>query len=144
VPRLRAACAELAGYAVPPSLVHGDLHLANVAKGPRGYLFFDWTDASVAHPLLDLPTIRRGSSFAGGEAEPELRLRVRDAYLPAWASFEPPDRLRRAWELALPLGALHQAISYRSLAATLRPPVDAHLTGSTAWWLRRVLADLPG
>jgi aminoglycoside phosphotransferase (APT) family kinase protein len=143
-PHLAACCHELAGYAVPPSLVHGDLHLANVARGPRGYLFFDWTDACVAHPLLDLPTMRRGSAFAedDDEDEAELRERLRAAYLPEWASFEPPARLARAWELAAPLGALHQAISYRSMAAGLRPPVDPHLARSTAWWLRRVLAGL--
>ena len=143
VPRLLGACEELAGHAVPPSLVHGDLHLANVARGPRGCRFFDWTDACVAHPFLDLPTIRRGTSFAGEEVEAELRLRLRDAYLAEWASFEPPHRLARAWELALPLGALHQAVSFRSIVARLQPPVDRHKAGSTARWLRRVLADLP-
>ena len=117
VPRLRAACAELVGHAVPPSLVHGDLHLANVARGLRGYLHED-------------------------EAEAELWERLRAAYLLEWASFEPPGRLARAWELAAPLGTLHQAISYRSMAARLRPPVDPHLAQSTAWWLRRVLAGL--
>jgi aminoglycoside phosphotransferase (APT) family kinase protein len=143
VPELRAACQELAGFAVPASLVHGDLHLANMAKGPGGYRFFDWTDACVAHPFLDLATIRRGTSFPGDDDEAGLRLAVRDAYLAEWASFEPPERLVRAWELALPLGALHQAVGYRSLMAGLRPPVDAHMAGSTAWWLRRVLDDLP-
>jgi hypothetical protein len=54
VPGLQARCAELAGHAVPPALVHGDLHLSNVARRPGGYLFFDWTDACVAHPFLDL------------------------------------------------------------------------------------------
>jgi hypothetical protein len=48
VPGLQARCAELAGHAVPPALVHGDLHLSNVARRPGGYLFFDWTDACVA------------------------------------------------------------------------------------------------
>jgi aminoglycoside phosphotransferase (APT) family kinase protein len=143
VPRLVAACRELTGYAAPPSLVHGDLHLANVARGPRGYLFFDWTDACVAHPFLDLPTIRRGTAFAE-EGDEELRLLLRDAYLPEWRAFEPPERLRRAWRLALPLGAPHQAISYRSIVARLRPPVDLHMAQSTAWWLRQVLAWLPG
>jgi hypothetical protein len=140
VPRLQARCAELAGYAVPPSLVHGDLHLSNVAGGPGGYLFFDWTDACVAHPFLDLATIRRGTAFIDATDEAELRERLRDAYLPAWASFEPPGRLARAFELAAPLGALHQAVSYRSLAT--RPPMDPHMAQSTAWWLRRVLAGL--
>jgi hypothetical protein len=55
-------------------------------------------------------------------------------------SGEPPGRLARAWELAAPLGALHQAVSYRSLAT--RPPGDPHMAQSTAWWLRQVLAGL--
>jgi hypothetical protein len=138
VPRLQARCAELAGHAVPPSIVHGDLHLSNVARGPVGYLFFDWTDACVAHPFLDLATIRRGTAFTDAVCEDELRERLREAYLPEWASFEPPGRLARAWELAAPLGALHQAVSYRSLAT--QAPMDPHMAQSTAFWLRRVLA----
>jgi hypothetical protein len=142
VPRIRACCEELAALAVPCSLVHGDLHLANVAEGPRGPLLFDWTDACVAHPFLDLATIRRGTGEVD-VAEEELRARLRAAYLPAWSSFESPERLARAWELAVPLGALHQAISYRSLVASLQPPIDLHMARSTAWWLRQVLAELP-
>ena len=140
VPGLQARCAELAGNAVPPVLVHGDLHLSNVARRPGGYLFFDWTDACVAHPFLDLATIRRGTAFVDAADEAELRERLRQAYLPEWASFEPPGRLARAWELAAPLGALRQAVSYRSLAT--RPPGDPHMAQSTAWWLRQVLAGL--
>jgi hypothetical protein len=144
LPQLRACCQELAGFAVPPSLVHGDLHLGNVARGPGGYRFFDWTDACVAHPFLDLATIRRGTSFAEGEdeRERELRERLEAAYLPEWAAFEPPERLARAVRLAAPLGALHQAVSYRAIVASQQPPIDVHMRQSTAWWLRQVLAGL--
>ena len=144
LPQVLDCCAELAGFAVPPSIVHGDLHLGNVARGPAGYTFFDWTDACVAHPFLDLVTIRRGTSFAEGEigSEAELRARLRAAYLPAWAAFEPPERLDRAYRLAAPLGALHQAVSYRSIVASQQPPIDVHMGQSTAWWLRRMLAGL--
>jgi aminoglycoside phosphotransferase (APT) family kinase protein len=144
LPQLRACCQELAGLAVPPSLVHGDLQLGNVARGPGGYRFFDWTDACVAHPFLDLATIRRGTSFADGEdqRERELRERLVGAYLPEWAAFEPPERLARAVRLAAPLGALHQAVSYRAIVASQQPPIDVHMRQSTAWWLRQVLAGL--
>jgi len=107
-PRLAAMCGELAAAVVPATLLHGDLHLGNVAKGPDGYLFFDWTDA----------------------------------YLAEWTRFAPQDTLRRAWELAEPLGALHHALSYRSIVANLDPPIDLHMMQSTAFWLRRVLAGL--
>ena len=36
LPEVLACCEELAGHAVPPSIVHGDLHLGNVARGPAG------------------------------------------------------------------------------------------------------------
>ncbi len=88
--------------------------------------------SSVAVAIVPLVTFRD-----------ELRARLRAAYLPPWSSFESPGRLARAWELAAPLGALHQAISYRSLVASLQPPIDLHLARSTAWWLRQVLAGLP-
>ena len=87
-------------------------------------------------------TIRRGTGFAEGESDGELRERLRAAYLPAWASFEPPGRLARASQLADPLGALHHAVSYRSLVAGMTPPVESHMAGSTAWWLRQMLAGL--
>jgi aminoglycoside phosphotransferase (APT) family kinase protein len=127
--------AEL-GAAVPPSLVHGDLHLGNVAQGPRGYLFFDWTDAGVAHPFLDLLTF-----FHEDEIEGPLRDRLRDAYLLEWTAFEAPERLRRAWRLAKPLSALNQAIGYRSIVADLQP-VERHTARSPAYRLRKVLAGL--
>jgi hypothetical protein len=142
LPQVLTCCEELAGHAVPPSIVHGDLHLGNVARGPAGYRFFDWTDACVAHPFFDLLTIRRGTGFAGEEGEGELPDRLRATYLPVWASFEPPGRLDRALRLAAPLGALHHAVSYRSIVAGMEPPVDLHMAQSTAWWLRRMLADL--
>ena len=134
-PRLAAMCGELAAAAVPATLLHGDLHLGNVAKGHDGYVFFDWTDACVAHPFLDMITIFH-------EEDDALRGRLRDAYLAEWTRFAPPDRLRRAWELAEPLGALHHAVSYRSIVANLDPPIDLHMMRSTAFWLRKVLAGL--
>src|SRR5215204_2295462 len=142
LPEVLACCEELAGHAVPPSIVHGDLHLGNVARGPAGYRFFDWTDACVAHPFFDLLTLRRGTGFAGEEGDGELRARLRAAYLPVWAPFEPPERLARALQLAVPLGALHHAVSYRSLVAGMAPPVESHMAGSTVWWLRQMLAGL--
>jgi Phosphotransferase enzyme family len=138
VPHLTAICAELATYVVPPSLVHGDLHLGNVALGPRGYLFFDWTDAGVAHPFLDLLTFFHEDEE---EIEGPLRDRLRDAYLSEWTAFEAPERLRRAWRLAEPLAALDQAIGYRSIVADLQP-VERHTARSPAYWLRKVLAGL--
>ncbi|HEX5879087.1 MAG TPA: hypothetical protein VF468_12355 [Actinomycetota bacterium] len=53
----------------------------------------------------------------------------------------PPGCRRTRWPRWRP-PCPHQAVSYRSMAAGLRSPVDPDLAQSTAWWLRRVLAGL--
>jgi hypothetical protein len=137
VPRIQTRCAELAGYAVPPSIVHGDLHLSNVARGPKGHLFFDWTDACVAHPFLDLATIRRGTAFVDSTDEAELRERLGQAYRPSG----PPSSHPGAWPRP---GSWppRWAPSTRRSATAPWPPGDPHMAQSTAWWLRQVLACL--
>jgi aminoglycoside/choline kinase family phosphotransferase len=57
LPRLQAMCAALAACSIPETLVHGDLHLHNVAVDAGRYQFFDWTDACVSHPFFDLISV---------------------------------------------------------------------------------------
>ena len=106
--RLARMCTELAALPIPATIVHGDLHLGNVARGERGYVFFDWTDACVTHPFIDMIAIRY-------EDDESVRARLRDAYLAEWSGFASGDELRRAWQLAQPPTALNHAISYVSL-----------------------------
>jgi hypothetical protein len=110
-----------------------------VTGGPGGYVFFDWTDACVAHPFVDLLTFLEEHDE---QVEEALADRLRGAYLAEWTRFEPAERLERAWRLAAPLGALHHAVSYRSLVANLAPPIDRHMMQATASWLRKVLSGL--
>jgi hypothetical protein len=131
-PRLMAMCAELASYAVPPTLVHGDLHLENVARLGDNLMFFDWTDACVAHPFFDAISI-----FQVEDSHREERLR--DSYLSLWVAYEPVERLRVAWELAKPLSALHQAISYQYILAALEELSQPELSSGLPYWLRTLL-----
>ncbi|MHB8624874.1 MAG: phosphotransferase [Aggregatilineales bacterium] len=136
-PRLKAMCSELAGYYVPYSLNHGDLHSGNITA--QSLLFFDWTDACIAHPFLDLSTVMKDvdESVSGGR-EPVL-----NAYLNLWIDYEPMERLREMWKLAEPLGALHQAVSYQHIVAILEPTSKQELADGIPIWLRRVLKTMP-
>ena len=105
-PTLKAICDDLATYNLPTTLGHGDMHLGNVARQGDSYLFFDWTDACLMHPFVDVmvPWNLREDEAATA--------RLRNAYLAQWTSYEPLDRLQEAWRLSRPLHALHQAVSY--------------------------------
>ena len=140
VPGLQARCAELARPRRPARA--RPRRPAPVQRGQEaGGLSVLRLDRRLCGPPVPRPGHDpAGTAFVDAADEAELRERLRQAYLPEWASFEPPGRLARAWELAAPLGALHRAVSYRSLAT--RPPGDPHMAQSTAWWLRQVLAGL--
>jgi hypothetical protein len=131
-PRLVALCHELAAP-VPSALVHGDLHLSNVARIDDRYVFYDWTDACVAHPFFDLIDVFR-------EKDDDVGARIRDAYLSAWLDFEPMDRLLAIWRDAEVAALLHHAVSYRSLLASVEPGAGQELEWALPHFLRRLLA----
>ncbi|MGC4940583.1 aminoglycoside phosphotransferase family protein [Kribbella sp. DT2] len=132
-PGLREAIAELTSIGVPETLLHADLHPGNVAVRDGRPIAFDWTDAAVAHPFLDLVT------FVGGRHELSRSPDVRDAYLAVWQDFAPLPALRRALDLAGLLGALHQAVTSLHLADNVSGPSRDSMQIGGRWWLRKLL-----
>jgi hypothetical protein len=133
-PALVEACHRLDRLGPGPSLVHGDFHPWNVTSGPEGTRVFDWTDAAVSHPFVDLATYVFRTEDAG------VRRRVVAAYLDAWAGVAPEVSLREAVALGLVVGALYQVQSYRTLLPTLpRNGADAGLAGADVDWINRSL-----
>lgn len=135
-PRLHELCAELLAYQIPSSLAHGDLHMGNVAMREDGTLvYFDWTDACLTHPFIDMITIF-------GETDAETKRRLCDAYLAEWAGYESPARLRKAFALSAPLSALHQTVSYQYIAAYGPPNTQTELGDAVENWLRCLVRRL--
>jgi hypothetical protein len=128
IPRLVDLCRELDGLGLPPTLAHGDMHMSNVARTPDGrYIFFDWTDACVAHPFIDLIEVAH-------ERDEGNRVRLRDAYLQEWSGYGDLDR---AWAIAEVLSRVNQAVSYMSLGLYLRagegPPAPVFASYTREW-----------
>jgi hypothetical protein len=132
-PLLVELCGRLADGPVPDALVHGDLHLENVARVRGSYVFFDWSDACVAHPFLDLIDVHR-------EEDAAVRERLRDGYLSAWADYASPQELLALWEVSAPLASLNQAVSYRHIVASIERGSVQNLDWALPHWLRLVLA----
>jgi hypothetical protein len=116
LPRVEAMCGELAALGVPQTLVHADLHGGNIVGGGGRAAIIDWTDACVSHPFFDLLTITDHP-----DTPEHLRASLRAAYLEEWSGVADAARRERAWALAQPLAALHQAVSYRGIVTGIEP-----------------------
>ena len=132
--QLREAITELAAIGVPETLLHGDLHPRNLAVRDGDVLAFDWTDAAVSHPFLDLVTfVERRSPISDDP-------RLKDAYLAEWEEYAAPVDLRRALVLADELGALHQTMTSLHLSDHVSRPSAEEMIGGATWWLRRLIS----
>ncbi|MBP3966672.1 aminoglycoside phosphotransferase family protein [Paenibacillus lignilyticus] len=126
---------KLSEYAVPSTLLHGDLNLGNVTNSNARLSFIDWTDASVGHPFMDMFLIY-------DESDLTLRAQLRDVYLEMWSDFEPMHRLLELWSLCEVMHAIHHAISYQSILHHTEVRSRAELDDGPPFYLRKALRFL--
>ena len=135
VPRLTEACAELAALGIPETIEHSDLHDAQVFAGPDGDRFFDWGDASVAHPFLSLTVaLRVLASTVGVPDESRTVDSAVDAYLERWSSLAPLADLRRGAALGRALGGASRALTWHAIAVAA-PATQLQFPDVAAQWL---------
>ena len=139
LPELESVCRDLAGYGVPETIQHDDLHDGQVFLTDGRYVFFDWGDACVSHPFHSLTVTLRATAARldlapGGR---EMR-RLRDAYL------EPFGELREAANLAYRTGTVARALAWdRFVRGGLAAGAEADDELATAYGLKLFLARGP-
>ena len=138
VPRFQDLCEEIASSPIPDTLVHGDFHAENVAVSEGRYLIFDWTDACIAHPFVDVATFLRHAERTSTDRP--TRDRWRDRYLDGWKDLASHDVASDLFERMAPLAAMHQAITYRSLLDSLDPSERWQFGSALQDWVSRALA----
>ncbi len=105
-------------------------------------LFFDWSDACIAHPFFDLPTLLTTPYF---DAHPLERASILDRYLGHWTGYAPLAELRRIADLATLLSHLHQVVSYVGIVSNVEPSSRWENTVGIDFFVRQVLeAAVPG
>ncbi len=142
---LQAACDELAACGVPETLIHGDLHPGNVAVKDGRLTIFDWTDAALGHPFLDLLTFLPDNPHPYDDhSRPRMSdpaavaSRLLDAYLKGWTAFAPLDELRRAVSLLETVARLHHAQSYLQIMQSVEPADRWQFHGDIARYLEEL------
>jgi hypothetical protein len=133
-PVLIESCLRLDSIGPGPSLVHGDFHPWNVVHSRETTRVFDWSDAVVSHPFIDLATyVFRTQDIA-------TRRDLIDAYVAAWSTEGSDESLREAAALGLVVGALYQVQTYRALLPTLMGNgADDDMADADLDWINRSL-----
>ncbi|MCG5440523.1 phosphotransferase [Micromonospora foliorum] len=143
VPSYAERCRRLAGFGIPATVQHDDLHDGNVFAGPGGYRYFDWGDASVAHPfgtlLVTLRSIGHARKLAADDAQ---LVRLRDAYLEAWTDRYDRRTLVEAADLAIGLGPVSRSLSWRRALDTAEES-RAEYADAVPGWLEELFAASP-
>ncbi|WP_406077898.1 aminoglycoside phosphotransferase family protein [Micromonospora sp. NBC_00858] len=143
LPAYAERCRRLADFGIPATVQHDDLHDGNVFAGPAGYRYFDWGDASVAHPFGTLLVTLRSIRYATELSADDARLaRLRDAYLEAWTDRYDRRTLVEAAGLAVSVGAVSRSLSWRRALDT-PDPARAEYADAVPGWLEELLESDP-
>ncbi|MEU1590511.1 phosphotransferase [Micromonospora sp. NPDC005710] len=143
VPSYAQRCRRLADLGIPATVQHDDLHDGNVFAGSAGYRFFDWGDASVAHPFGTLLVTLRSIGHASTLAADDARLvRLRDAYLEAWTDRYDRRTLIEAADLAINLGPVSRSLSWRRALDTAAES-RAEYADAVPGWLEELFSASP-
>lgn len=115
VPRFEQICAELASCGIPESLNHGDFHDGNVLVKDGRITFFDWGDASVAHPFTSLRTffvsIEIALDLEDYSFTPEMAQQL-DLYLEPFLKFASKEDLLRAYQVSKPVASVVKVLAW--------------------------------
>ena len=95
----------------------------------------------ISHPFFDTTTLvdvvfDEMNLF---EDVPDALNRLRDAYLEPWTKYQSMERLVEAYEVARPLGVLHQAMSYMWILNNIAEDARWELESGLVIWLRNLL-----
>ncbi|MCG5453380.1 phosphotransferase [Micromonospora hortensis] len=143
VPSYAERCRRLAEFGIPATVQHDDLHDGNVFAGAAGYRYFDWGDASVAHPFGTLLVTLRSIGHAGNLAADDAQLvRLRDAYLEVWTDRYDRRTLVEAADLAIALGPVSRSLSWRRALDT-HEESRAEYAEAVPGWLEELFAASP-
>jgi hypothetical protein len=136
-PRFAELCDELAGYDVPETIQHDDLHHANLYAQGACMRVLDWGDALISHPFASLVvTFRFLEERTGLVPGDPWFARLRDAYLEGWG-----PGLGGAFALAIRVGTFARAIAYMRQQVPLRSPERPPVGGDFPVVLRRAVAQ---
>lgn len=142
LPRLHRAHARLSALGMGEWPVHGDAHPMNVLHGARGVRWFDWSEAALAHPLLDAGWFLAWLTHPAREnlplrgARPDLARELWRAYLDAVGAASSAEALLGD---AVVLALLQRALDFDDFAQGWQGTVPGWRPQGVPYFLRTLL-----
>jgi hypothetical protein len=138
--RWREDLAAIGELPLPASVQHGDLHPGNVGVKTgidtgSAIRFFDFGDASIAHPFCTLEVPLRVARHRG--ADEAMIDRIRNSYLDEFTDLAPIDDLRRLAARMTRISPLTRATSWDRALVAAGP--DHEWGDPVTEWLRDML-----
>lgn len=124
---------------LPPSPAHGDAHPMNAITGCGG-VWFDWSEACVAHPLLDSGWFLAWLTHPGRGTLP-LRQTHPDAATELWQTYLQASTLPKSTDPkgAMTLSLVHRALAYHKRFRTWQGTVPGWRPEYVPYYLRCLL-----
>ncbi len=107
-------CRELAVCGIPPTLIHGDLHSQNVVVTDGKHIYFDWSDAAISHPFLDIVNFLQNIEKELPDVA-DMHVCLCNVYLEPWTIYLPMEQLISIFDKMQPLASLYSAIIYSEI-----------------------------
>ena len=147
LPQLGDLALELASIGPPDTFVHDDFHEEHIfatarSDGTWRYVFFDFGDACISHPFVQLVSQPRFAENRFAVDVDPTQNRLREIYLAEWLDFAPHIMLNRALSLALITGCVVRALTWVNACQdhldTLPPDLLHAYATRVAFWLRQI------
>lgn len=147
IPQVRELCAELAAAGPPDTFIHDDFHEDHIFahRPPDGgwrYTFFDFGDACLGHPFMQLISQPRFAAGRFGIEADAAQNSLREFYLSQWLDFGPLEKLRHALDLALIAGCVIRALTWYDACGDHLNELPDYLRGmyasGIAFWLMQI------
>jgi hypothetical protein len=134
-PQLKFLTEALEG-SLSATVIHEEVHEANIFVREGWARLLDWGEAAVSHPFAGLVNTLRDIAYRRG-LKPDGRemLRLRDIYLEPWSRFAPSAELRETFKQAYLFGTVCRALSWDRVLSPLPASVRAEYDRNAAVWL---------
>lgn len=121
LPQVKAHIEALQAMNLPNTILHGDFHAGNININDEQVIFYDWTDAAIGMPLLDLHPIVHWDLNGVFDNQPDAIESVLDAYFEGLSGDIPRATWKEAYEHSQIVAIVYHALNYRHLLSKVEP-----------------------